>query len=252
MARDLSMREESAPLITFYMQVYDDQQNAVVALAQLRRAYPDARIIVRSDGGGRHISDCFGVEFYDEQRVFTPEHGGLAVHRMLELWNLSPTKYLFKIDPDTCVLRSLSNIPMRDGVFGTIQFFGKAKSVQGGCIGITRAAAQELLTSGMLVDGRLASITNIPPRFAKVLRMRIKKWGLASFDWSIGWACHELKIPVYAHGEIHSRWRNCCSTYSPDYAIIHPWDWHNPQWQITPEHIDVRIGAFMVERLLPE
>ena len=193
--------------ITFWMSVYRDGRLACRTLEDLRRHYPMARVIVRSDGDDdpmhHRLADRHRLEYRLEDRLFPIENGGRLVHRMLQMLLERPTRYLFKIDPDTAVHRRFAFMPDRNGHFGTVQGRDGHRSVQGGCLGFTQGAAESLLESGLLLNARLAS----PQRTDTLshwtmLEFRARTFGLASFDWSLGWAAERLGIPVFDFPEV--------------------------------------------------
>ena len=146
--------------ITFFMGLYRDRVRAEGALTRLREHFPTSRVIVRSDGDGdpknRELSERFGVDYREEERLFPIEHGGAIVARVLDLFLEQPTAYLFKIDTDTSVYRRFHFLPKGSGVFGTLQLTGQGcRSIQGGCIGILEVAARAIRDSGLLEDQRL-------------------------------------------------------------------------------------------------
>jgi len=208
----------------FFMQVYKDQRAALRSIRQLRSVYPDAIVIVRSDGGGGRCRQHFeklGVKFFSERRRFTYQYGGYCVHRMLHLWAQHNTPFLFKIDPDTYVRRQLGDLSHFKGIFGTHRCINKAKVIQGGCVGFTRAAARRLFKSRILLHKKLVTL-EIPHRYRVPFFQRRRKFGLSSFDWSIAWAAWSLGIPLENCPEIscrHQRFPYDDGTQ----AILHPW-----------------------------
>ena len=107
--------------ITFVIGVYRDRLRAEGALARLREHFPDARVIVRSDGDrdpkNRELSERFDVDYREEERLYPIEHGGAMIARMLELFLEQPTRYLLKIDTDTAVYRRFHFLPQVVGLF---------------------------------------------------------------------------------------------------------------------------------------
>ena len=111
--------------ITFFMGLYHDRARAEGALARLREHFPAARVIVRSDGDkdpkNRELSERFGVDYREEERLFPIENGGAMVARTLELFLERPTRYLLRIDTDTAVYRRFHFLPETKGIFGEVQ-----------------------------------------------------------------------------------------------------------------------------------
>src|ERR1051325_4483213 len=145
--------------LTFFALTYKDYEATVKCLRDLRKHYPVSRVILRSDGDPDPrfplLARSNKVEFHQESRLFGIENGGAIIERMLELFLERPTRYLFKIDPDTVIHRRCKYLQVRSGVFGTLQCETETPSIQGGCMGFTRDAAEQILKSGRLRDSRL-------------------------------------------------------------------------------------------------
>jgi len=214
--------------LTFFAQVYNNYDAAAECLGDLRKHYPASRVVLRSDGDSDPrfpiLAERNGAEFHKEPRLFGIENGGAAVERMLVLFIEKPTQYLFKIDPDTVIHRRFRYLPVRSGLFGTLQTVPETPSVQGGCMGFTRDAAEQILQSEMLRDSRLSE----PARFISdspyFFRMtdRANRCGLASFDWIVPWVASELGIPIYPFDEVNSGWRQAPQNPNQRYAVTHP------------------------------
>ena len=75
--------------VTFFMGMYRDLARAAATLEELRAHFPSERVIVRSDGdatpANRALATKFGVEYYEEERLFPIMNGGALPARMLEL-----------------------------------------------------------------------------------------------------------------------------------------------------------------------
>jgi hypothetical protein len=143
---------------------------------------------------------------------------------MLVIFLENPTRYLFKIDPDTVIHRRFKYLPVRSGLFGTLQLEHETPSVQGGCLGFTRDAAERILRSGMLRDRRLrepAKFIDDSPYFVRMAH-RAQRCGLASFDWMIPWIAGELGISIYSFDEVNSGWRQAPPNPDQRYAVSHP------------------------------
>lgn len=210
--------------LTFFALTYEDHDATAQCLADLRKHYPGSRVILRSDGdpdprlpilAARHQ-----VDFRGESRLFGIENGGAVIERMLVLFLERPTPYLFKIDPDTVIHRRFTHLPARSGLFGTLQGGPDTPSIQGGCLGFTRDAAERILRSEMLRDRRLrepARFVDDSPYFVRMTD-RANRCGLASFDWILPWIAGELGIPLYSFYEVNSHWQ----PPNERYAVTHP------------------------------
>ena len=195
--------------ISFWMSVYRDLDEAIVTLTQLRRHYPAARIMVRSDGDDDPrldaLAEALRLEVRRGRRLFTVENGARLVHTMLEMYLEDPAPYLFKIDPDTDFHRRFQRLPEAGGHFGTVMRVDGSPAVQGGCMGFSRDAAEAIASSELLLAPAFAE-----PAAANggvywtYLEFRAKKFGLSSFDWSLGWAAQELSVPIFEYSEVRS------------------------------------------------
>jgi len=214
--------------LTFFSLVYKDYDATVECLQDLRKHYPTSRVILRSDGD---LDPRFpilalrnNVDFRRESRLFPIENGGAVIERMLALFLERPTRYLFKIDPDTLIHRRFKYLPARRGLFGTLQLEHETPSIQGGCMGFTRDAAEQILQSEMLRDSRLQEpekFINDSPYFLRMAH-RANRCGLASFDWILPWIASELTIPIYRFDEVSSGWQQPPPNPNQSYAVSHP------------------------------
>jgi hypothetical protein len=217
--------------LTFFMGLYHDRARAVGALSRLRQHFPAARVIVRSDGDAdpenRKLAERFAVDYREEARLFPVEHGGAIIARTLELFLQKPSRYLFKIDTDTAVFRRFRFLPVGDGVFGTPQYsLQGCESIQGGCIGMTDAAARAIADSGLLEDPRLKDPFAHRRECGYISRMgrRAKRTGLSSFDWIVGWAATELGLPLISFDEVHCKGfaKENVPNEDLEFAVTHP------------------------------
>jgi hypothetical protein len=214
--------------LTFFTLVYKNYNEMVDCLRDLRAHYPASRVILRSDGDSDPrfptLAAAGNVDFREELRLFGIENGGAVIERMLVLFLEKPTGYLFKIDPDTVIHRRFRYLPLLSGVFGTLPCEQETPSIQGGCMGFTRDAAEQILESGLLRDTRLkqpAKFINHSPYFFRMAD-RANRCGLASFDWIVPWIASELRIPIYSFDEVNSGWRQPPPNPNQRYAISHP------------------------------
>lgn len=214
--------------ITFFALTYKDYDATAECLSDLRKHYPTSRVILRSDGDPDPrfpiLAERYQVDFFGESRLFGIENGGAVIERMLELFLERPTRYLFKIDPDTVIHRRFHYLPLRSGLFGTMQCEPVTPSVQGGCMGFTRDAAERILESKMLRDSRLrepAKFIDDSPYFFRMAH-RANRCGLASFDWMVPWVASELGIPMFRFDEVNSGWQQAPPNPNQRYAVSHP------------------------------
>lgn len=214
--------------LTFFALTYKDYEATAECLDDLRKHYSASRVILRSDGDPDSrfpiLAKQYNVDFRAESRLFGIENGGAVIERMFELFFETPTRYLLKIDPDTVIHRRFRYLPERDGLFGTPQGGEEHPSIQGGCMGITRAAAEQIMQSGMLRDDRLREpekFISDSPYFVRMAH-RANRCGLASFDWMLPWIASELKIPIYPFDEVNSGWKQPPPNPNQRYAVSHP------------------------------
>lgn len=214
--------------LTFFALTYKDYEATAVCLGDLRKHYSASRVILRSDGDPDPrfpiLANHHNVDFRGELRLFGIENGGAVIERMLKLFFEKPTRYLLKIDPDTVIHRRFRYLPVRNGLFGTLQCEQDTPSIQGGCMGLTRDAAEQILQSGMLRDSRLRKPANFigdSPYFVRMAH-RANRCGLASFDWMLPWIASELKIPIYPFDEVNSGWQQAPPNPGQRYAVSHP------------------------------
>jgi hypothetical protein len=212
--------------ITFYLNVYYDVELLQKCLTQLRRVYPQSRLILRADGDPNpdiaKIAEEYQAEFHYGERLFIIEKGGQIVHEMLRIFlEKNETRYLFKIDPDTRIVRPFNELPDIPCVFGSVQHQGELFSIQGGCLGITLDIAQEFYKSGFFLD---AALGNRPPPWVlnDSLARRPMRLGLTSIDWTVGWACKKMDIELVDWPEIRSEWQVTPQNDDLRYAVTHP------------------------------
>jgi len=211
--------------LTFYLNVYNDVDLLPECLTQFRTVYPQSRLILRSDGDPNkaiaEIAQEYNGECYYGERLFTIDKGGEIVHEMLRLFLANETAYLFKIDPDTRIVRPFKALPDLPCIFGTMQHQGELFSIQGGCIGFTLDVVQTLYTSQFFLDPALAKL---PPPWVinQALRRRPMELGLTSIDWTVGWAAKKRNIELVDWPEIMSEWQITPENDDLRYAVTHP------------------------------
>ena len=177
--------------LTFFALVYKDYPALAQCLRDLRRHYTATRVILRSDGDPDPrfpvLAQRYSVDFRDERFRHLPSRSG-------------------------------------SGLFGTRQDVKAMPSIQDGCMGFTRGAAEQILQSGMLRDRRLcepAKFVDDSPYFV-MMASRAARYGLASFDWGLTWIAGELGIPMFAFDEVKSGWRKAPTNPNMRYAVTHP------------------------------
>lgn len=211
--------------ISFHVNVYHDVDLLGDCLESVRQAFPDAAILVRADGDPdpriAAIARAHGARFFDDLNRYALARGGEYVQVMLERFMEAPTDWLFKIDPDTRIHRPFDALPAGCRVFGTLQRQLPLYSVQGGCIGFTRAAVEHFVERGTFLDPRLA---RMPPPYltsSEYLQAHLAS-GFIAEDWAIGWACIETGVEMVDWPEILSEWRITPDNADLRYAVTHP------------------------------
>lgn len=217
--------------ITFFMGLYHDHDRAEGALSRLRTHYPEARLILRSDGDNdpayHKLADKFGAEYWQEERLYPIENGGDMITRILELFLRRPTKYYLKIDTDSAIFRRFNYLPDQSGVYGSLQTSKNGcRSIQGGFVGFSEDALRKILDSGLLADIRLKDPFAYSLDSAYFFRMsrRVNRSGLCSFDWIIGWVASELQLPMFSFKEVRCKGliENTSRNKDLKYALTHP------------------------------
>lgn len=218
------MRSVPGEQLCFTMSVTDEVELVRDRVARLSRVHRGCRIVLLADGrsaarrswpSGPNVSirGC-------AKRLYGVENGGRVVQRHLEVFLESGASWWFKVDPDTVAWRRFRDLPLTTCFFGTIQGGNPGRSLQGGCIGGTRDAAEELVASSLLLspvllDPEATWASGNPFLIARALA------GLVSFDFLLAWACRQAGIPLVAHPEIRSEWKQPPLDPS-QYAITHP------------------------------
>jgi hypothetical protein len=218
--------------IFWFIQTYRDLPKLRKTLTRLRKLYPEAPVLVVSDGDSNpaieRACDKYLVKFILQSRLFGVEHGGEVTQRMLEAFLTTDADVLIKIDPDTNIHRRFSVMPSRmdPNVYGSVQSGGSASnsivSIQGGCVIVPRQAAVLLANSSLLNSDRLK-----PPALEWVVSTELSARaasGLTSSDHTLGWACRELRLLCKDHPEVCSRYRpSLMDTITASrLAVFHP------------------------------
>ena len=214
--------------LTFFALTYKNYEATAECLGDLRKHFATSRVILRSDGDDDprlpRLAKDKAIDFREESHLFPIEYGGAIIERMFLLFLEKPSPYLFKIDPDTVIHHRFKYLPVRSGLFGTLQTVTETPAIQGGCMGFTQDAAELIFRSGMLRDSRLKEpekFINVSPYFFR-MSDRARRCGLASFDWIIGWIVNELGISLYAFDEVNSGWKMAPPNPDERYAVTHP------------------------------
>ncbi|MEM9418890.1 MAG: hypothetical protein AAGA25_07570 [Planctomycetota bacterium] len=220
--------------LTFFMQVHRDVRQANWALSHLRTHFPGARLLLVSDNDNDPrwpgVANRFGGAYFAGEYLYGTESGGLIIQRMLDRYMLSPTPYLFKLDTDTKTNRRFQTLPTGRCVFGTLEYETFAKriplkglpSVQGGFVGYTRQAAEDIWRSGVLRSEAL--VKDYAGTYADTPEIAARAdEGMVSTDFLVRYACKKLAIECRDYGEVRSLYRGWVATRTPDeFAFTHP------------------------------
>ena len=235
--------------VCFTMSVTDEYDLVDDQVARLQAAYRDCTIVLFPEHCGAWPN---GVEARPVERLYPVANGGLVVERHLEAFIASGCAWWFKVDPDTVAWRPLHHLPEGACFFGSIQAGGAGPSLQGGCIGGTRAAAVALLASGALRSPSLLDPEASWARGNPAVRARVDA-GLVSFEFVHAWACREAGIELRDHPEIRSEVRDPPAD-AWRWAFTHPHKWLDVEDEsLAPSARQAIAGrlADLIERELP-
>jgi hypothetical protein len=200
-------------------------------LSLLRTAYPHSRVVLINDGDGETYADVaatYGCRYVAGEHLHRLETCHLYVRRLLAELADGRETYCFKIDPDTAVWRRFHALPAFSALFGTLETVTEGRlaeingppNVQGGCIGMTRDVAAEILAGGILTfENCVQDHRKTWARCDDMVRTAAK--GMFCDDFMLSWAAHRLSILVSDYVEIRSRWRRAIEDRGR-YATTHP------------------------------
>jgi hypothetical protein len=218
--------------VMFAMHVFHSHRQLAWCLEHLRQHYAIARVVLINDGDGESYEELaakFQCEYVAGDHLMQLETGHLHLRRMLTHMLTGDETYLFKIDPDTRVWRQFTCLPAFSSMFGTLETITEGcraeidvpANVQGGCMGMTRDAAEEMLSSGVL------SLENCGVRYMQTWARCLDMHRAAAKrefvdDFALSWAAHACGVPIVECSEIRSRWRRNIENPGNRYAITHP------------------------------
>jgi hypothetical protein len=216
--------------LVFLMPVFRDGEIAFQCLEALRRCYPTSRVVVLSDGDdsfpGDEARERFSCEYVLGDNLYSAEHGGRMIQRMLDLYAEKPAQGFVRLDSDARMDRPFAYWPQSDGVYGAI---GKSGTAQGGCILMTHGAAEKLRLSEVFLSPRLQDGRASWGRYSTKanLQKKIAQKRIA-YDKVLHWGCVEAGVPVRPYDEIFSVWKPDASASAiiagntGEYAVVHP------------------------------
>lgn len=219
--------------IAWCIQLY--QSHPRRCLQYLRENYPCSRVVLLVDGDGENLRryERLGQEF--DAQVVPGEHlmkfdtSHRYVDRLLQQAVAGPEQYFFRIDPDTRIWRRFSWLPAVPCAFGTLETVTEAfkdrirhpPNIQGGCIGMTRAAVEGVLSSKLL--GYERCVTQARAGWVRTRDCEhVAANGMMLDDFVISWAVDAAGFPIVQHPEIASYWRGAVPNAELAYAVTHP------------------------------
>lgn len=225
------MQEHKDTDLVFYLQVYHDRKLAEWCLGNIRRHYPDSRIMVVSDGDPDPeyvpMTEKFRAEYHLGERLYPWQNGGLMLDRMFELYMLKPARFLLKFDTDTGMHRRFRYLPdERLAWFGT-RNTPKGESplswIQGGFVGFPHDTAELLYQTEIFRFESLKDYMATWAVFDMLVEKRVHELGLMSFEFVLRWGCEQLGIPTLQFDEVNSRFREPVPNDDLRYAVVHPY-----------------------------
>jgi hypothetical protein len=213
--------------VAWCLHVFNEREALRWCVGEIRRHYAASRISVISDGDATDYGPLaveFGLSFVRGEHLRPTATGHLYVERLLKTMVSGPETYLFKIDPDTWIRRRFNKLPLFSCLLGTIESISEVyrqeiapANLQGGAIGITRDAAEDILASGLLNEANC--VINRAQTWARCKDFQVYSKRAVSEDSILTWAADRLGIPVIGHPEIACRFRHAPTG---PFAVTHP------------------------------
>jgi len=248
--------------LCFHLQVYHDFSLGRRCLARLRAVFPEARVLLISDGDDdprwRDLALRNQAHYVRGERLYELARGGAIVRRMLELFLAQPGRWLIRIDTDTRLHRAFRWLPTGPCVFGTLEHrtVGHGEPlvppcVQGGFMGFTREAATRLFSSGVFESPLLA--TDPLGTWADTHDTRERaSHGRVSFDHLVRYGCRTVGLAVAEFDEVRSLWRGRIDNRGLRFAATHPhklwWQWPGLTLSLWLARLGRRARAFLAAR----
>jgi hypothetical protein len=227
---------------TFICHAYHDVDQLSLNLPELRRCYPEERIVVISDGDSdpryAALAIRLGCELVAGERLYELGCGAAIISRLLSVFLEGPGDFLVKFDTDTRFFRQFVTIPPGHAsgcIWGAFGF----RYIQGGCRLLSRSGADKLAKSGLLTGPRYRDLESWCPPLAEDF---YKRSGKVSEDFITRDAFLEAEIDIYDHPEVFSaghvkRWRamdpqTLRRVINADrkYSVTHPWKLADLKW----------------------
>jgi hypothetical protein len=175
------------------------------------------------------IATQYRCEYVVGEHLMKLDTGHLFVRRLLIELLRGPERYYFKIDPDTRIWRRFAHLPSELSIFGTLETVSEGRlasiegppNVQGGCIGMTRDAAERMLECSALTE-EMFHFRALESWARCDDARRTVACGRFCEDFALSWLAHHVGVPILVNPEVLSRWRVPPENCDLRYAVTHP------------------------------
>lgn len=204
----------------FVMTVHKDAELARASLESLRRIHPSSPVVIVTDGDESPVWDEVSAEYSTGlvrgEWLFVAAAGGAYTRRTLEVGLSLDCEHVFRVDTDVLWHREFRVALPKDAVFGCLQTTAHHLSVQGGVTGICSSVIPKLLAFDY---EELKDYANTWARGSKNILHRVEVEGLMSWDWTLGYVCRRVGVPMLSYSDIGSGWK---AVPAGDFACTHP------------------------------
>ena len=219
--------------VVWALQLHESRRQLQWCLPALRASYPCSRVVVISDGDSDDYEDLvqqYHCDYVTGQHLMTLSTCHLYVERLFRALLAGTETYCIKIDPDTRIWRRFARLPAFSCIFGTLETITEGHgseilfpaNVQGGCIGMTRDAVEEMCSSGLLTAETCSAASRTTWARCEDMVATVAA-GRFCDDFVISWLASQLHIPIVESAEIRSRWRRRVQqTRELRFAVTHP------------------------------
>lgn len=213
----------------FVFPIYNDQELVMRLITDLRRFFPESKLIAVSDGlGGNLMFADFcrqhQVVFVQaQQRLKTTEFGGLWLERLLNsALAHSNAEFVIRTEGDTKFLRAFKSLPDSD-VAGTLNERYGFKFPRGGCVFFKRQAIADILNSKYLQDPKYCNNPRFFYRRYSQFRYPHEKYDSTKIvlgDLILGDVINRLNLQISEWDEVNIQFRTIPEP--GNFAAIHP------------------------------
>lgn len=213
----------------FVFPIYDDQPLVERLVIDLRRLYPESKLICIGDNYSPDFAQFArrnGVVFIGGRRLKLPEFGGLWLERLLSCAIAhSQAEYLVRTEGDTKFWRRFESIPNTD-IAGTLEHRDEYSFPRGGCVLLKRTAIVKILESEVLKHDRYKNSPIFSyPRYAKYRypgEMQSLQPILAG-DLILGDVIDRLHLSLSGWNEVDIQFRGePAANLNQEFAATHP------------------------------